>query len=344
MFRDNINIVKFEPLLTPLELKKKLPLSPKASDGVTKHREAIQDIMDRKLNRFIVIVGPCSIHSSEEALEYAKRLSSLNKKIENKILTVMRVYFEKPRTTIGWKGMIYDPELNESCNMALGLEKARKLLLQIDELGLPTATEILDPVTAQYIADLISWAAIGARTTESQTHRQLASGLSMPVGFKNTTDGSIKTAIEAIQSAIHKHAFLGLLEDGRSGIFHTRGNAYAHTVLRGGINGPNYTSEYIAYTRELLKRMGLKQNIIIDCSHANSNKQASRQKEVLKDIVNQKIAGETSIIGVMIESNLIYGKQNHTDRKNLEFGVSITDECLGWEETEALLLETYSKL
>lgn len=344
MFKDNINIAKFEPLLTPFELKTKFPLSLQASEGVTKHREAIQDIMDRKLNKLIVIVGPCSIHSSEEALEYAKKLSSLNKKIEDKILTVMRVYFEKPRTTIGWKGMIYDPDLNESCNMAMGLEKARKLLLQIDELGLPTATEILDPVTAQYIADLISWAAIGARTTESQTHRQLASGLSMPVGFKNTTDGSIKTAVEAIQSAIHKHAFLGLLEDGRSGIFHTKGNAYTHIVLRGGANGPNYTSEYIAYARELLKRMGLKPNIIIDCSHANSNKQASKQKDVLRDVVNQKLSGEKSIIGVMLESNLIYGKQNHAEKEKLKYGISITDECLGWDDTEALLLEIYSQL
>lgn len=344
MFKDNINIAKFEPLLTPFELKTKLPLSLKASEGVTKHRETIQDIMDRKLNKLIVIVGPCSIHSSEEALEYAQKLSDLNKRIDDKILIVMRVYFEKPRTTIGWKGMIYDPELNESCNMATGLEKARKLLLQIDELGLPTATEILDPVTAQYIADLISWAAIGARTTESQTHRQLASGLSMPVGFKNTTDGSIKTAVEAIQSAIHKHAFLGLLEDGRTGIFHTKGNAYTHIVLRGGANGPNYTSEYIAYTRELLKRMGLKPNIIIDCSHANSNKLASKQKEVLRDIINQKISGEESIVGVMIESNLLYGKQNHAEKEKLKYGISITDECLGWDDTETLLLEIYSKL
>ncbi len=344
MIRDDVNITKIEPLLTPYELKAKLPLSQHASDAVINHRGTIQNIMDRKLNKFIVIVGPCSIHSSEEALEYARKLRALNKKVEDKIFTVMRVYFEKPRTTVGWKGMIYDPELNESCNMAMGLEKARKLLLQIDEIGLPTATEILDPVTAQYIADLISWAAIGARTTESQTHRQLASGLSMPVGFKNTTDGSIKTAVEAIQSAIHKHAFLGLLEDGRSGIFQTKGNPYAHMVLRGGTSGPNYTSEYTAFARELLKRMGLKPNIIIDCSHANSNKLASNQKAVLKDVVNQKTSGENSIIGVMIESNLLHGKQNHEDKEKLKYGISITDECLGWDDTEALLLEVHSKL
>jgi len=344
MFKDNVNISRFEPLLSPLELKSKLPMSGQAAESVTRHRKLIQNIMDKKLDKFIAIVGPCSIHSVDEALEYARKLYDLSRKIEDKIFTIMRVYFEKPRTTIGWKGLIYDPELNESCNMAAGLDRARRLLLKIDEIGLATATEILDPVTAQYIADLITWAAIGARTTESQTHRQLASGLSMPVGFKNTTDGSIKTAVEAIQSAVHNHAFLGLLEDGRSGIFHTKGNQYAHIVLRGGANGPNYTSEYIAYTRELLKRMKLKENIIVDCSHANSNKDAFRQKDVLNDIVKQKIAGEKSIIGAMIESNLIHGKQNHSSKVKLQYGVSITDECLGWDDTEALLLSIHSKL
>ncbi len=344
MKRNNLNITKIEPLLSPLELKTQLPLSKKASGAVAVYRQTINNIMNRKDKRFLIIVGPCSIHSPNEAIEYASRLASLSKVVQDKMMLIMRVYFEKPRTTTGWKGLIYDPDLNESYNMAKGLYSARELLLKIDEIGLPTATEILDPVTAQYITDLISWAAIGARTTESQTHRQLASGLSMPVGFKNTTDGSIKTAIEAIQSAMHKHAFLGLLEDGRSGIFHTKGNKYSHIVLRGGSNGPNYSSEFVAYTRELLKKLNITPNIIIDCSHANSNKEALKQKTVLLDVIKQKKAGEQSIIGVMLESNLLFGKQTVKEGEKPKCGISITDECLGWEETEKLLKEIYALL
>lgn len=344
MKRNNLNITKIEPLLSPLELKTQLPISKKASDAVANYRQTIKNIMDRKDKRFLVIVGPCSIHSPQEAIEYASRLASLNNTVQDKLMLIMRVYFEKPRTTTGWKGLIYDPDLNESYNMAKGLYNARQLLLKINEIGLPTATEILDPVTAQYIADLISWAAIGARTTESQTHRQLASGLSMPVGFKNTTDGSIKTAIEAIQAAIHKHAFLGVLEDGRNGIFYTKGNKYAHMVLRGGSKGANYSSEFVAYTRELLKRLNITPNIIIDCSHANSNKEALKQKKTLMNVVNQKKAGEQSIIGVMLESNLLFGKQTVKEDTKPKYGISITDECLGWEETEKLLKDIFRLL
>ena len=344
MKRNNLNITKIEPLLSPLELKTQLPISKKASDSVANYRQAIKNIMDKKDQRFLIIVGPCSIHSPKEAIEYASKLVLLNNTVQDKLMIIMRVYFEKPRTTTGWKGLIYDPDLNESYNMAKGLFSARQLLLKIDEIGLPTATEILDPVTAQYITDLISWAAIGARTTESQTHRQLASGLSMPVGFKNTTDGSIKTAIEAIQASIHKHAFLGLLEDGRSGIFHTNGNKYSHIVLRGGSNGPNYSSEFIAYTRELLKKLSITPNIIVDCSHANSSKEALKQKTVIVDVIQQKKAGEQSIIGVMLESNLLFGKQTVKKGEKAKYGISITDECLGWKETESLLREIYALL
>ena len=344
MKRNNLNIAKIEPLLSPLELKTQLPLSKKGSDAIANYRETIRNIMDGKDKRFLIITGPCSIHNPKEAMEYAVRLASLNNTVQDKLMLIMRVYFEKPRTTTGWKGLIYDPDLNGSYNMAKGLYNARQLLLKIDKIGLPTATEILDPVTAQYIADLIAWAAIGARTTGSQTHRQLASGLSMPVGFKNTTDGSIKTAIEAIQAAIHKHAFLGLLENGKSGIFHTKGNKYAHVVLRGGSNGSNYSSEFVAYTRELLKKLNITPNIIIDCSHANSNKEALKQKTVLMDVIKQKRAGEKSIIGAMLESNLLFGKQTVKKGAKPKYGISITDECLGWEETERLLRNIYCLL
>ena len=335
--RDNLNISKIKPLKTPFEIKSNLPLSTAGSIRVMKDRQQIEKIMEHKSDKFIVIVGPCSIHNTVEALEYASRLKKISAEVNDKLILVMRVYFEKPRTTIGWKGLIFDPELNGSCKMNTGLEKARKLLLDIDELGIPTATEILDPVTVQYIADLICWAAIGARTTESQTHRQLVSGLSMPVGFKNATNGSIRTAVEAAKTAVHEHVFLGLLEDGRSGIFHTSGNKFAHIVLRGGTNGANYGSEHIAYARELMRKNNLIPNIIIDCSHANSGKNAKNQVNVINDILSQKKNGESSIRGIMLESNLNHGSQKITDINALKYGVSITDECIAWEETEQII-------
>ena len=342
--RDNLHISKFKPLASPKELKTLLPLSINGNKRVISDRKRIQDILDHKSNDFLVIVGPCSIHNPKEALEYAAHLKKLSAEVDDKLMLVMRVYFEKPRTTVGWKGLIYDPDLDGSCHISKGLKIARKLLLNIDELGLPTATEILDPVTAQYIADLICWAAIGARTTESQTHRQLASGLSVPVGFKNSTNGDISVAVESIKAAMHNHAFLGILEDGRSGIFHTTGNKYSHIVLRGGVKGPNYSSEHIAYTRELMKKNDLIPNIIIDCSHANSGKTASKQATVLKDIIKQKRNREDSIVGVMIESNLKRGKQTIADLASLKHGISITDECIGWNETEDMIRELYNSL
>ena len=342
--RDNLNILKFEPLDSPKDLKALLPLSEAGSLRVIESRNNIQKVLDHKSNLFLVMVGPCSIHNPAEALEYARRLKKLSNEVCSKLILVMRVYFEKPRTTIGWKGLIYDPDLDGSCHMSKGLKIARKLLLDINELELSTATEILGPVTAQYIADIVSWTAIGARTTESQTHRQLASGLSMPVGFKNATNGNIKTAVEAIKAAIHKHVFLGVLEDGRSGIFHTTGNKYSHIILRGGINEPNYGSEHIAYTRELLKKNNLTPSIMVDCSHANSDKKASRQSSVLNDIIAQRNNGEKSIVGVMIESNLHHGKQVINNQSSLEHGISITDECVGWQETEDMIRELYKSL
>ncbi len=342
--RDNLNIAKFEPLASPKDLKSKLPLSEEGSNRVINCRSKIQDILDHKSDKFLVITGPCSIHNPSEAIEYAKKLKELSLEVEDKLMLIMRVYFEKPRTTIGWKGLIYDPDLDGSCHMSRGLEIARRLLLDIDELGLPTATEILDPVTAQYIADLISWAAIGARTTESQTHRQLASGLSMPIGFKNTTNGNIKTAIEAIKAAIHKHVFLGVLEDGRSGIFHTTGNKYSHIILRGGKSEPNFGSEHIAYTRELMLKNNITPSIIVDCSHANSEKKASKQTAVLKDVIKQRVDSERSIVGVMLESNLKHGKQTMDNFSSLEHGISITDECIGWDETKKIIRELHNTI
>lgn len=342
--RDNLNIESIEPLLSPEELKNKLPLSNEGSDRVMNNRKAVEEILEHKSDRLMVIVGPCSIHNPKEAIEYAKRLKELSDEVSDKIFIIMRVYFEKPRTIVGWKGLIYDPDLNETYNIGKGLEIARKLLLDIDELGLATATEALDPVTTQYIADLISWSAIGARTTESQTHRQLVSGMSMPVGFKNTTDGSIQVALDAIRSSMHPHAFLGVLDNGCSGIFRTKGNAYSHIVLRGGSDGANYGSEYIAFTRELMKKSGITPNIVVDCSHANSGKKAVNQAKVVKDLIEQKVNGEESIVGTMIESNLKFGSQKVTDLNNIKPGVSITDECIGWDETEALIREMYAAL
>jgi len=342
--RDNLNISKFEPLSSPAELKSSLPLSDAGSQRVMNDRLTVQNILEHKSDKLLVIVGPCSIHDPIEALEYAKRLKKLSLEVDSKLMLIMRVYFEKPRTTIGWKGLIYDPDLDGSCHISKGLSIARKLLLDIDELGLPTATEILDPVTAQYIADLIAWAAIGARTTESQPHRQLVSGLSMPVGFKNSTNGNINTAIEAIGAAIHKHVFLGVLDDGRSGIFHTKGNKYCHVVLRGGNKTENYSSEYIAYTKELMIKNSLIPNIVVDCSHSNSGKIAKNQSKVLRNVISQKKDGEKSIIGVMIESNLNHGKQKVDDTSTIKPGISITDGCIGWEETESLIKELYREL
>lgn len=286
--------------------------------------------------RLLVIVGPCSIHDPEAALEYARRLSALADELSSKMYIVMRVYFEKPRTTIGWKGLINDPGLDDSCDVERGLRLARRLLLEITALGLPAATEFLDPIVPQYTADLVTWAAIGARTTESQTHREMASGLSMPVGFKNGTDGSVQTALDAMRSARSPHSFLGIDENGVTSIVKTTGNSDVHLVLRGGRQGPNYSPEHVAGAAAAARRAGVPSAIMVDCSHANSGKNPANQPAVWRSVLEQRAAGTREIIGAMLESNLHEGAQNPSDRP-LRYGVSITDACMSWETTEALL-------
>ena len=340
---NNINISSRAPLTSPKAIKSELPLSLDAVSKVINSRQAICDILDGKSKKFMIIVGPCSIHNRESALKYARKLSELSEKVSDKILIVMRVYFEKPRTTIGWKGMIYDPDINGSYNIEQGIFLARKLLLQIVDLGLPIGTEMLDLIIPQYVSDAVSWAAIGARTTESQTHRQLASGLSMPVGFKNATDGNVQVAIDAIKTANSKHSFIGVTEEGQIGVFRTSGNAYGHIVLRGG-NQPNYSAEYIAFLKVALKKAKIKCGIIVDCSHANSDKKYEQQRIALEDVMQQIKDGETHIAGVMLESNLKPGNQKIVIGETPDPEISITDACIGWDETEELILSAYKSL
>jgi len=336
---DNLKIESCVPLTTPDAMKAELPLTTRAADTVVAARAALEDILSQRDPRLIAIVGPCSIHNREDALEYARRLRRLARELERQLVVVMRVYFEKPRTMLGWKGLIYDPALNDQCDLETGLRLARRILLEINELGIPAATEILEPVVPQYITDLVAWAAIGARTTESQTHRQMASGLSMPVGFKNTTDGSLKVAVEAIRTARSPHTFIGIAGDGRVAAFRTRGNSFVHLVLRGGNTGPNYGSEHVAFARELLRKSGVEPNLIVDCSHANSGKDPRRQIEVLRDVLAQLRAGSDVIRGFMLESNLLGGRQEIPAGGQPQAGRSVTDACLEWDETEALLRE-----
>lgn len=340
---NNINISSRSPLTSPKAIKSELPLSLDAISKVVNSRQEICDILDGKNKKFIMIVGPCSIHNRDSALKYARKLSELSKKVNDKILIVMRVYFEKPRTTIGWKGMIYDPDINGSYNIEQGIFLARKLLLEIVDLGLPVGTEMLDLIIPQYVSDAVSWAAIGARTTESQTHRQLASGLSMPVGFKNATDGNVQVAIDAIRTANSEHSFIGVTEKGQIGVFRTAGNSYGHIVLRGG-SQPNYSAEYIAFLKVALKKTKIKCGIIVDCSHANSAKNHEQQKVALEDVVQQIRDGETHIAGVMLESNLKPGSQKIIIGETPDPEISITDACIGWEETEKLILSAYESL
>lgn len=340
----NVNIEAQHPLPTPQEIHAELPLRPEMEDFVARSRETIENIIHRRDRRLLVVAGPCSIDNYDAAIDYADRLKTLAKKVESKFVLVMRTYFEKPRTTIGWKGMVYDPDLDKTFNIEKGLRLSRKLLLAMAEKELPTATEFLDPIIPQYLSDLISWAAIGARTTESQTHRQLVSGLSMPVGFKNATDGSIHIAIDAIKTASAKHSFLGVINDGRTGVFHTKGNRNCNIILRGSATATNYGSEYIAFTEELMRKSGLEPSIIIDCSHGNSLRNPLNQPAAFRDVIGQVKNGTTAIAGVMLESYLKTGKQPMKSRAELTYGLSITDGCLGWDETEALILEQYAAL
>lgn len=342
---ENINIESPEILVTPTQLKSEIPISEKARETVARGRKAIENILERKDHRVFVVVGPCSIHDLKAAHEYAHKLKALADKVDDTLLIVMRVYFEKPRTTTGWKGLINDPFMNDSFKITDGLHIGRQLLHDVLEIGLPTATEALDPISPQYMQDLITWSAIGARTTESQTHREMASGLSSSVGFKNGTDGSLTVAINALQSVASPHRFLGINSDGKVSVITTKGNPYAHVVLRGGNGKPNYDSVSVSICEQELLAAGIKPNIMVDCSHANSNKDHNLQPLVLDNVANQILEGNTSIVGAMIESHLNAGNQKlSNDLDELAYGVSVTDACVDWNTTEASLLAMADKL
>ncbi len=337
---DNVNLAAILPLITPAELKTALPLSQKAIETVTQGRQTVKNILDGKDKRLLMVIGPCSIHDIKAAHEYADKLAVLAKELEDTIYIVMRVYFEKPRTTVGWKGLINDPDMNDSFDINKGLHVARQLLLDLNEKGLPCATEALDPNTPQYIQDLISWSAIGARTTESQTHREMSSGLSCPVGFKNGTDGGMTVAVNAMQAVKFGHSFLGLAADGKVSIIKSKGNAYGHVVLRGGNGKPNYDATAVAKAENELAKGKVSGKIMVDSSHANSNKDAYLQPMVIQNIAQQIKNGNRSIIGMMVESHLKGGRQDLTaDLSKLEYGKSITDACLDWDATVTALHE-----
>ncbi len=335
---ENINISAFDAMPTPAEIHQKLPLSAQAEATVSEGRDLLRNILDRKDHRLFVVVGPCSIHDPVAGLDYARRLKALADELGDTLQIIMRVYFEKPRTTVGWKGYINDPFMDDSFQVDVGMQKARDFLLQVNELGLPAGTEALDPYGPQYYGDLITWTAIGARTTESQTHREMSSGLSTPVGFKNATSGDLTVATNAILSASRPHSFLGLNNDGRVAIVRTTGNAYGHVVLRGGDNGPNYDTVSVAVAEQAMVKAKLPTNIVVDCSHANSSKKPELQPLVMADVVNQIRAGNKSILGVMIESNIEPGNQPiPADLAQLKYGCSVTDGCVGWDTTEKML-------
>ena len=341
---ENLNVESHEVLITPEQLKRRLPVPETVREQVNQHRDSVREIVEKTDKRLLVVVGPCSIHDPSSALEYAKRLKLLAEQLDDRMFLVMRSYFEKPRSTVGWKGLINDPFLDDSFKVNEGLHIARELLLDISALGLPLATEALDPITPQYLQELFSWSAIGARTTESQTHREMASGLSCAVGFKNGTDGSLDVAINALQSVAQPHRFLGISTDGQVSVVHTRGNAFAHIVLRGGANGPNYDPANIDECERRLSSGGLNSSIMVDCSHANSNKDYRNQRVVLDSVAKQIADGNDAITGVMIESHLNSGNQSISNGDGLAYGVSITDACVGWTETEIMLRDLHSQL
>ena len=342
---NDLNVASNETLITPEQIKLEIPLTERAQRTVSAGRQVVRDILDGKDHRLFVVVGPCSIHDIKAAHEYAERLKVLAEEVSDTLYLVMRVYFEKPRTTVGWKGLINDPYLDDSFKIQDGLHIGRKLLLDLAEMGLPTATEALDPISPQYLQDLISWSAIGARTTESQTHREMASGLSSAVGFKNGTDGGLTVAINALQSVSSPHRFLGINQQGGVSIVTTKGNAYGHVVLR-GVNGkPNYDSVSVAICEQELKKAAIKPNIMVDCSHANSNKDPALQPLVMDNVANQILEGNQSIVGLMVESHLGWGNQSiPKDLQQLKYGVSITDACIDWESTEKTLRSMHAKL
>lgn len=333
---DDLRMKNIQLVLPPIAVREKYPLTDKAKETVIKARADLENILDGKDDRLVVVVGPCSIHDPKAALEYAQRIAEQRAKYEKNLHIIMRVYFEKPRTTVGWKGLINDPYLDQSFAINDGLRIGRKLLLDINDLGVPAAVEFLDILSPQYFDELISWGAIGARTTESQLHREMASGLSCPVGFKNSTDGSVQIAIDAIQAARSEHSFLSVTKFGHSAIFRTTGNNYCHLILRGGKKGPNYDEDSVKAACESLQKANLPTKVMIDCSHANCAKDHKKQLVSCRAIADQLIAGSTSIFGVMIESNLIEGRQNCKNPKDLVYGQSITDPCVGWDDTIAM--------
>lgn len=333
------------PLAPPRVHKEELPMTATANRTVVEGRDAIRAILHHEDPRLLVVVGPCSIHDPQGALEYAEKLVHLRDELADRLLVVMRVYFEKPRTTVGWKGLVNDPHMDGTYDIETGLKRARQLLLEITEMGLPTGTEFLDPIVPQYIADLVSWAAVGARTTESQTHREMASGLSMPVGFKNATDGSLQIALDAMQSALSPHSFLGIDQNGVTAIIRTKGNRFGHVVLRGGRAATNYDKSSIEAAVKGLEKAGHAPSIMVDCSHANSLKQHARQEDVARDVIEQRTQGNTALIGLMVESYLHEGNQPvPDDLSQLKYGVSVTDACVNWETTERMLRHAHEAL
>ena len=335
---DDLNVLTEETLMNPEALKSMVPAPARAMETVSGGRLAIKKILIRQDPRLFLIVGPCSIHDTTAAMEYARRLKALSDEVDDSLLLVMRVYFEKPRTTTGWKGLVNDPHMDDSFCIAEGLKQGRELLVNIAELGLPTSTEALDPVTPQYLQDLISWSAIGARTTESQTHREMASGLSSAVGFKNGTDGGLEVAINALQSVSAPHRFLGINHQGQVSVIHTRGNAHAHIVLRGGGGRTNYDPVSVNLCEQQLLKARIPANIMIDCSHANSNKDPRQQTLVTSNVADQIVNGNQSIVGLMMESNLEWGKQSIPENlADLKYGVSVTDACIDWATTETMI-------
>jgi 3-deoxy-7-phosphoheptulonate synthase len=341
----NVNVASSDLLATPEEVKRRLPLTVRAAETVFESREIVRAILERRDPRLIIVVGPCSIHDVVAAREYADRLQNLARRVAPTMLLIMRVYFEKPRTTMGWKGLINDPDMDDSFHIEKGILLARELLLYVAELGLPAGTEALDPIMPQYISELITWTAIGARTTESQTHREMASGLSTPVGFKNGTDGALAASINALESVRHPHHFLGITQQGQSAVFRTRGNSHAHIVLRGGGGRVNYDAVSIALAERQLTAANLPATIVVDCSHGNSNKDPSVQPLVAENCITQILDGNRSIVGLMLESHLKAGNQPiPKDLSTLEYGVSITDPCIDWQSTETLLLKLHQSL
>ena len=336
---DDLRIINTQELVSPQEMINSISPSEKGFATIINARNQIKNILNKSNNKFMIVVGPCSIHDVEAAKEYATRLKNLSSSLSDNCLIVMRVYFEKPRTVIGWKGLINDPDLDGSFKINKGIRIARKLLIDLAEMEIPCGHEFLDLVSPQYVSDLISWGAIGARTTESQSHRELASGLSCPVGFKNGTDGSLQIAIDAMNAARHSHSFLSVTKEGKSAIFNTAGNDDCHIIHRGGNNKSNYGSDDVKNSVRILEQNGMRPNIMIDASHANSNKDFKMQSKVVDDVKNQLLSGEKNIIGIMLESNLVEGNQKINSRDKLRYGQSITDSCIGWEETENIILD-----